>query len=112
MFGRLQPNLIYYHRHFFMGSYVLQMNRGRLHPFLQFAGGVQYETNNGNAVVGKDTGVNDFRTVFAGVLGAGLTIELGPSAFVRPQVRTYLAPGPFRTLNVTALPCLGVGWRF
>lgn len=70
------------------------------------------ETNNGNAVVGKDTGVNDFRTVFTGALGAGLTIDVGRSAFIRPQVRTHLAPGPFRTVNVTALPFLGLGWRF
>jgi hypothetical protein len=28
------------------------------------------------------------------------------------EVRTYLAPGENRTINVTALPCLGLGRRF
>jgi hypothetical protein len=66
-------------------------------PFLQFGAGVQYETNNANEVVGRDLPSNDFRTVFTGIVGAAITIDLGHSAFIRPQVRTYVAPGDNRT---------------
>jgi hypothetical protein len=110
-FGHMERNLIHYNRHFFTGSYVIQPRPGRTRPFLQFGAGVQYETNNANQVVGRDL-FNDSRTVFTGVLGAGVTIELGHSAFIRPEVRTYLALGENRTINVTALPCLGLGRRF
>jgi hypothetical protein len=111
-FAHLERRFINYNRHFFTGSYVIQPRQGRTRPFLQFGAGIQYETNNATQVVGRDFPSHDFRTVFAGVVGAGVTIELGHSAFIRPQVRTYLAPGDHRTVNVTALPSVGVGVRF
>ncbi|HEY2012294.1 MAG TPA: hypothetical protein VGH38_02285 [Bryobacteraceae bacterium] len=108
-----------YNRHFFTGSYVIEP-RARVRPFLQIGAGVQYETNNGNQVIRaiwpaggiRDTDAYDFRTVFAGVLGAGLTVQLGHSAFIRPQIRAYLAPGPVHSVNLTAMPAIGMGWRF
>jgi len=112
-FGHLERRFIKYNRHFFTGSYVLQARQGRNRPFLQIGAGVQYETNNANEVVGRDFPFNEFRTAFAGVLGAGITVQLGRSAFMRPQLRTYVAPGATRSgVNVTVLPCAGFGWRF
>ena len=111
-FGHLERRFIDYNRHFLTGSYVFQPGQGRSRPFLQIGAGVQYETNNANQVVGRYFPSNDFRTVFAAALGAGVTVELGRSAFLRPQVRTYLAPGPTNSVNVTVLPSVGFGWRF
>jgi hypothetical protein len=107
--GGFSPSI--HNRHFFTGSYVLQKRRGRYRPFVQVGAGVQYETNNDNQVINRDLYATS-RTVFAGVVGAGVTVELGRGAFVRPQFHTYLAPGPTHNINVTALPCLGFGWRF
>ena len=101
-----------YNRHFFTGSYVRQLRAGRVHPFVQGGAGVQYETNNLNSQVQRDFDSNAFRTVFAGVVGAGVTIPVGRGFFLRPQFRTYIAPGRDRTVNVTALFLLGAGWRF
>ena len=83
-FGHIERNLIHYNRHFFTGSYVIQPRQGRNRPFLQFGAGVQYETNNANEVVGRDFPFNVFRTAFAGIIGVGITVELGHSAFIRP----------------------------
>jgi hypothetical protein len=111
-FGHFTPGVIDYNRHFFTGSYVIQPHGRRIRPFLQFGGGIEYETNNANQVVNRAFASNDFRTAFAGVVGAGVTIEIGRAFFVRPQFRTYLAPGPNRTVDVTAFPTLAFGWRF
>jgi hypothetical protein len=100
-----------HNRHFSTGSYVLQKPQGRYRPFVQIGAGVQYETNNDNQVINRDLYATS-RTAFAGVVGAGLTVELGRGAFIRPQARTYIALGPTHNINVTALPCLGFGWRF
>lgn len=110
-FGSIERNLIHYDRHFFTGSYVVQRSQGHTRPFLQFGAGIQYETNNANQIVNRDLYYNS-RTAFAGVVGGGITIGLGRSAFVRPQFRMYIAPGDNHTINVTALPTVGVGWRF
>lgn len=114
IFAHLERRFSKYNRHFFTGSYVLQARRGRNRPFLQIGAGVQYETNNAKEVVGRDFRFNDFRTAFAGVLSVGTTVELGRSAFIRPQLRSYAAPGPTRSrpVNVTVLPCVGFGLRF
>jgi hypothetical protein len=112
-FAHLERRFINYNRHFFTGSYVLQTRQGRSRPFLQVGAGVQYETNNADEVVGRYLPFNDFRRAFAGILGAGVTVELGHAVFMRPQLRTYIAPGQTGSgVNVTVLPCLGFGWRF
>lgn len=56
---------------------------------------------------------HDFRTDPAALLGVGITIDLGRAAFIRPQLRTYIAPGAAgENVNVTLLPSVGLGWRF
>lgn len=107
--GGLAPSI--HNRHFFTGSYVLQKPQGRYRPFLQIGAGVQYETNNDNQVINRDLYPTS-RTAFVGVVGGGVTVELGRGAFIRPQFRTYLASGPTHNINVTALPSVGLGWRF
>jgi hypothetical protein len=111
-FAHLDRRFIDYNRHFFTGSYVVQPRRGRTRPFLQFGAGIQYETNNANEVVGRYFPSNDFRTAFAGVLGAGITIDLAGSLFIRPQVRAYIAPGQSDSINGTVIPSVGLGLRF
>lgn len=81
------------HRHFVTGSYVLQGKSGRSRPYFQVGAGV--------VSAEQDTSL-------AVVFGAGVTIDLWKSLFVRPQVRLYGHVGP----TLTILPGVAFGWRF
>jgi hypothetical protein len=90
-------------RHFVTGSYVLQQRSGRTRPFLQIGGGL-VRSNRKDNLNSPSGGSNDF----AGLVGAGVTIDIGRTFFVRPEFRTYWYAGP----TVAVLPGVSVGWHF
>ena len=93
-----------YYRHLLTGSYVVQRRSGQSRPFVEIGAGLMY-------IKWKDVlnpaGAGDAHD-FVGSLGGGVTMDLGRSLFLRPQVRTYWYAGP----TFVVLPMISVGLRF
>jgi hypothetical protein len=99
--------------HLFTGSYVVQTRSGRTRPFFQAGAGIVHRRFHtaatfleGAAV--RYTHVVETDTSLSFLVGAGITIDLGQSWFVRPQVRGYMYVGPTWLL----LPSIAFGYRF
>lgn len=97
-------------RHYFTGSYVLQLSPGRLRPFFQFGAGIVSRTFSTRSFLPPDSVFerSESESGFAVLFGAGATVDIGRPLFLRPQVRLYGHAGPTMTL----LPALEVGFRF
>jgi hypothetical protein len=98
-------------RHFVTGSYVVQGKKGRARPFFQVGAGVVQRHVQGyftDAASNSTIWVDDRETSFAVLLGAGVTVEVWRSLFIRPQLRVYGHVGP----TLTLLPGVAVGWHF
>jgi hypothetical protein len=98
---------------FFTGSYLLQSQARRRRPFFQAGAGAinrRFHTaatfQDGTMVRYRHTVETD--TSLALLLGAGATIDVGESRFVRPQLRVYMYVGPTFAL----VPPVGFGYRF
>jgi hypothetical protein len=98
---------------FLTASWVLQSRGGRARPFFQAGGGIvhrRYHTAStyfeGSTVVAIPMVETD--TSLAIFSGAGATIDLGESLFIRPMVRLYMHVGP----TFTFMPAVALGYRF
>ncbi len=85
-------------RHFATLSWVWQARAGRARPFFQAGGGVVHRSPQ-RYPPGASRAV---------LLGGGVTVALGRSMYIRPQVRLYGHAGP----TLTLLPGVAIGWRF
>jgi hypothetical protein len=79
--------------HFVTGSYRFGPATGRARPFLQLGAGGAFGRGDSSLAV---------------VIGAGATIDLRRSLFIRPEVRLYGHVGP----TLTVVPLVAFGWRF
>jgi hypothetical protein len=77
------------------------------HTFFQVGAGVAIDKVD-RAVFNIPPGRSSADAQFALVFGAGLSIDVGKNAFVRPELRSYWFVGP----TVVLLPALSMGWRF
>lgn len=91
-FSRFQFDYLKAGPHVITGSYVISGQTGRARPFFQIGGGWAQNGDSSLAIV----------------FGAGATIDVRRSFFVRPQVRLYGHVGP----TLTVVPMVGFGWRF
>lgn len=80
-------------RHFATMSWVRRARAGRARPFFQAGAGVVHRS---------------FDTSLAVLFAGGVTVDLGRSLFIRPEVRLYGHASP----TLTLLPGVAVGWRF
>ena len=96
--------------HFVTGSYVIQGSVGRSRPFFQAGAGIVHSSYRGyiQGSLNEKTPFEERETGIVVLFGAGATIDLGRSLFIRPQVRLYGHVGP----TLTVLPGVAFGWRF
>ncbi len=96
-------------RNFATLSWVWRARAGRARPFFQAGGGVVHRSFRTaswypSGAVWRD----ETDTGLAVLFGGGVTVAVGKSMYIRPQVRLYGHVGP----TLTLLPGVAVGWGF
>ena len=96
-------------RHLLTFSYVRQARSERTRGFFQAGGGIatlRYLDWN-PWPPGSPAPQRKNTTGFATLLGGGVTIDVGQSFFIRPEIRLYS-----HKVSGSMLATVGVGWRF
>ncbi len=93
--------------HFVTGSYIVRGKQRTVQPFFQAGAGVAMEKV-ARGVFHIPAGRSSVDAGFALLFGAGGSIDVGKSGFVRPELRSYWFVGP----TAVILPMVSAGWRF